>query len=192
MKLNRLLSAFALGTLALSSTSCGLLLEQAAQASREAKGVESGSVIESKSFSIKVPESYLYVKRFDRSNEALILANDTLAGFEYAVFPIEANAGESPSSALIRHYARLTPLAKWQVAATRAGGAKGSVGQVDLYLPRPGGGFVTLNEFFRDGSRLWVTSQMVPRREGEVTDSDWLRRRRVDLVRFASSFRLKH
>ena len=99
--------------------------------------------------------------------------------------------GESPSAAMLRHYAKHTPRASWRVVAARRSEAKGSAGQVDLHLAQ-GPGFVTTAEFFRDGSRYWVAARM-QRTFGTDAKalSHGLVSTRSSLKEFAASFRLK-
>lgn len=184
-----------LGVLGLSYplTSCMLVVEAASLTYKESKVIPRGSTVEGNAFTVLAPENGLYVKKRDRANDAVILGDSAggFESFEYAVFPIEASPGESPSDALLRHYGKHTPRASWRVVAARRGEAKGSVGQVDLHLAQ-GPGFVTTAEFFPGGSRYWVAARM-QRTFG--TDAKALTRglesTRSSLKNFAASFRLK-
>lgn len=189
----RLLQLLGILGLSFPLTSCMLLLEGASATYKESKVIPRGSAVEGNAFTVRSPENGLYVKKRDRANDAVVLG-DSAGGFEtfvYAVFPIEASPGESPSAALLRHYAKHTPRASWRVVATRRGEAKGSAGQVDLHLAQ-GPGFVTTGEFFSDGSRYWVTARM-QRTFGTDAKamSRGLKSTRSALKDFAASFRLK-
>ncbi len=151
------------------------------------------SLVEGKTYTVRVPESGLYLMRRDRSKDAITIGDSAggFEGFQYVVFLTESPPGEAPSAALLRHFGKHAAGDGWSVVATREGSVKGSAGQVDLHTPR-GRGFVSVAECFRDESRLWVVARMEPLFGRESSDvADRLKSARSSLDRFAKSFQRK-
>jgi hypothetical protein len=181
-----------------------MLMEAAITSNLESRAIAPGTTIESTSFTIKVPHDTplpLYVDEFDKRREILVL-NDTdpvTQGYNYFVFPVEAAPGESPGSALLRHYTTELPLAHWEPMATRPGGVKGSIGQVDIRSRRKDGGFVLSSECFRNGNRIWMVSHLIfypSDFDDDPAGTDKSAKIRAGMARkqaaaFAKSFRLK-
>lgn len=163
MLLLRLLVYIAFAIVVGGTTSCSLLVEAAITESREGRKLAPGSKVESRSFTVEVPNYPLYIKHFDKSKEVLMLA-DTSAealGNEYYVFPIDAAPGESASTALLGHYAKYSPRGHRQVVATRPGKVRGSAGQVDLITQGSAdGGHALVTECIRSGNRMWVAGHL--------------------------------
>lgn len=196
MKLLRFLHALGLAAAALASSSCGPLLES--------RAVPPGSTIESKSFTIRVPDDAplpLYIHHFDKRREYLYLydTDPVTRGYNYFVFPVDAAPGESPGTALLRHYRTSQPLGNWEPMATRPGGVKGSIGEVDIRSRRDDGGFVLSSESFRDGNRIWMVSHLIFYPidfDDTPAGTDKSAKARAEMARkhaaaFAKSFRLK-
>ena len=177
----------------LPMSSCMLWVEGASLAYKESKVVPYGTVIEGEAYTVEIPGSGLYVMRRDRSKDGITIGDSAggFEGFQYVVFRTDSPAGESPSTALLRHFNENVAGDGWRVVSTHKGVAKGSAGQVDLHTPR-GRGFVAVTECFRRGSELYVVARMEPM----LGSSDTTMTRTVDssrssLKRFAASFRWK-
>ncbi|WP_367873432.1 hypothetical protein [Luteolibacter sp. Populi] len=203
MKARFFLRVLALAVAAPGCSSCDLMLEGAITSNLESRALAPGSRIDSKSFSVTVPhDTRLYLRHFDKKREYLELADTdpVTLGYEYFVFPADAASGESPGTALLRHYTTRNPRGNWEAMATRPGGVKGSIGQVDIRSRRKEGGFVLSSEAFRDGTRIWMVSNLLyypgPLIDGtpaDVEEGAKLRAReaRKKATAFAKSFRLK-
>lgn len=177
----------------LPMSSCMLWVEGASLAYKESKVIPHGSVVEGEAYTVQVPESGLYLMRRDRSKDAITIGDSAggFEGFQYIVFRTDSPAGESPSTALLRHFNANASGDGWQVVGTHKGVAKGSVGQVDLHTPR-GRGFVAVAECFRRGSQLWVVARMLPMfRTSDAEITRQVEDSRSSLKRFAASFRWK-
>jgi hypothetical protein len=168
-----------------------LWLEGASLVYKESKVVPDGTVIEGEAYTVQVPESGLYLMRRDRSKDGITIGDSAggFEGFQYVVFRTDSPAGESPSTALLRHFNQNTSGDGWRVVGSRSGVAKGSAGQVDLHTPR-GRGFVAVAECCRRGSELYAVARMLPMfRSGDAEVTRQVDDSRSSLKRFAASFR---
>ncbi|RYD64160.1 MAG: hypothetical protein EOP83_10455 [Verrucomicrobiaceae bacterium] len=170
-----------------------LWMEGASLSYKESKVVPYGTVIEGEAYTVQIPGNGLYVMRRDRSKDGITIGDSAggFEGFQYVVFRTDSPAGETPSTALLRHFNANAAGDGWRLVRTHKGVAKGSAGQVDLHTPR-GRGFVAVTECFRRGSQLWVVARMQPMfRTSDAEITRQVEDSRSSLKRFAASFRWK-